>query len=184
MWSSADWSMIQRFLPACSSHGFLQLSRLQILPLLSRMSSSSTPPNANLTWKTQIDPKGAFVRKESEFRNWIKGNQISPLSTFVDLIHSRCVGMHTNGCLFCIADGSTQFAPEANRYHLYVSYACPWANRTLIVMAMKGLEKVISFDVVHWLMTDKGWHFEPEVRERIKLSCAIICVINTESALV
>ena len=61
------------------------------------------------------------------------------------------------------ADGSSKYMPEANRYHLYVSYACPWANRTLIVHKLKGLENVISVDVVEWLLTDKGWSFNPEV---------------------
>lgn len=47
----------------------------------------------------------------------------------------------------------------AGRYHLYVSYACPWANRTLILRAIKGLEDVISVNVVNWLLGDKGWTF-------------------------
>jgi len=54
------------------------------------------------------------------------------------------------------ADG--QFPPEANRYHLYVSLACPWANRCLAVMYMKGLEDVIGLSVVHptWQKTREG----------------------------
>jgi putative glutathione S-transferase len=57
------------------------------------------------------------------------------------------------------ADGSSGFAAEAGRYHLYVSLACPWAHRTLILRALKGLEPVISVSVVHPLMHDQGWSF-------------------------
>lgn len=42
-----------------------------------------------------------------------------------------------------------QHPPEPDRYHLYVSYACPWAHRTLIGLALKGLTKIISVSVVH-----------------------------------
>lgn len=57
------------------------------------------------------------------------------------------------------ADGSGPFAAEAGRYHLYVSYACPWAHRTLITRALKGLQHVISVSVVHWYMGEDGWTF-------------------------
>ncbi|CAC5393228.1 unnamed protein product [Mytilus coruscus] len=72
---------------------------------------------------------GAFVRSESKFRNFIT------------------------------ADGSSGFPAEAYRYHLYVSLACPWAHRALIVRSIKGLEDIISCSVVDWFMTDKGWNF-------------------------
>lgn len=52
-----------------------------------------------------------------------------------------------------------RFDVEAGRYHLYVSHACPWAHRTLIVRALLGLEDAISVSVVHPLMTAEGWHF-------------------------
>lgn len=52
------------------------------------------------------------------------------------------------------------FAPEAGRYHLYVSYACPWAHRTLIFRKLKGLEEMISLSVVHPFMGEDGWSFE------------------------
>ncbi|WP_370655633.1 glutathione S-transferase family protein [Paracraurococcus lichenis] len=59
-----------------------------------------------------------------------------------------------------IAPG-TRFAPEAGRYHLYVSLACPWAHRTLIFRHLKGLEEVISLSVTHWHMGAQGWNFAP-----------------------
>ena len=59
------------------------------------------------------------------------------------------------------ADGSSGFKAESGRYHLYVSYACPWAHRTLIYRKLKGLEDHISVSVVNPLMLDQGWSFEP-----------------------
>ena len=56
--------------------------------------------------------------------------------------------------------GSGGFKAEAGRYHLYVSYACPWAHRTLIFRAIKGLEDMISLSVVHWFMGESGWTFK------------------------
>ena len=58
------------------------------------------------------------------------------------------------------ATPGARFAPEAGRYHLYVSLACPWAHRTLIVRALKGLEEVLPISVVNPLMGDHGWTFE------------------------
>jgi len=56
-----------------------------------------------------------------------------------------------------------EFQPQAARYHLYVSLACPWAHRTLIFRKLKGLEKLIDVTAVHPHMLDKGWQFaEPE----------------------
>ncbi|XP_037043003.1 glutathione S-transferase omega-like 2 [Bradysia coprophila] len=55
-----------------------------------------------------------------------------------------------------------KFPPEADRYHLYISLACPWAHRTLIVRKLKGLEDVIGLSVVHYLMLDNGWEFKDE----------------------
>lgn len=52
-----------------------------------------------------------------------------------------------------------EFEPEANRYHLYISYACPWAHRTLIVRQLKGLDKVIGLSIVDYLMEERGWKF-------------------------
>ncbi|CED82196.1 Predicted glutathione S-transferase [Phaffia rhodozyma] len=53
-----------------------------------------------------------------------------------------------------------KFQPEAGRYHLYVSLACPWAHRTLIVRKLKGLEDIIDVSVVHPHMLERGWSFE------------------------
>jgi putative glutathione S-transferase len=56
-------------------------------------------------------------------------------------------------------DGSSGFPAEAGRYHLYVSYACPWAHRTLILRSLKGLEAAVSVSVVDPFMGDDGWFF-------------------------
>lgn len=58
------------------------------------------------------------------------------------------------------ADGP--FTPEKDRYHLYVSYACPWAHRTLIARSLKGLEDIISVDVVAPFLPDTGWSFKTD----------------------
>ncbi len=76
---------------------------------------------------------GRFVRKQSQFRNWITPNGAPGPS------------------------GEGGFAAEAGRYHLYVSYACPWAHRTLIFRALKGLEGMIDITVVDPLMLENGW---------------------------
>ncbi len=80
---------------------------------------------------------GRFVRQDSVFRNWITPDG-SPGPS-----------------------GEGGFPAEAGRYHLYVSLACPWAHRTLIMRALKGLEDAIGVSVVHWLMQDDGWTFAP-----------------------
>lgn len=52
-----------------------------------------------------------------------------------------------------------KFKPEAGRYHLYISYACPWASRSLIFRKLKSLEDVISYSTVHPHMMEQGWEF-------------------------
>jgi putative glutathione S-transferase len=59
-----------------------------------------------------------------------------------------------------ISDGDPIFKPESGRYHLYVSFACPWATRTLIYRNLKGLDNHISVSVVHPDMLSKGWKFD------------------------
>ena len=58
-------------------------------------------------------------------------------------------------------DGREGFRAEAGRYRLYVSLACPWAHRTLILRALKGLERMIPVSVVNPYMGEEGWTFEP-----------------------
>ena len=53
----------------------------------------------------------------------------------------------------------SKYIPEKERYHLYLSYACPWAHRTLIVIALKELESVISTSFVDPIRSNKGWQF-------------------------
>lgn len=60
---------------------------------------------------------------------------------------------------FISSKPGARFPPEAGRYHLYVSFACPWAHRTLITRRLKGLTSIIGLSVVHWHMDDKGWRF-------------------------
>jgi putative glutathione S-transferase len=87
-------------------------------------------------WYDTRSTGGRFVRHESSFRNWITADG-SPGPS-----------------------GEGGFKAEPGRYHLYVSLACPWAHRTLIFRALKGLENAISLSVVHWLMGKEGWTFD------------------------
>ncbi|MGB2235009.1 MAG: glutathione S-transferase family protein [Candidatus Puniceispirillum sp.] len=87
-------------------------------------------------WYNTKDTNGRFVRRSPQFRNWITPDGAAGIT------------------------GSGGFKAESGRYHLYVSLACPWAHRTLIFRALKGLEDMISVSVVHWYMVDRGWTFE------------------------
>ncbi|MEC9282939.1 MAG: glutathione S-transferase family protein [Bdellovibrionota bacterium] len=64
--------------------------------------------------------------------------------------------------------GNDKYPAESGRYHLYVSYACPWAHRTLIMRELKGLEEHISLSVVHPDMLDYGWKFDSSFPEASK----------------
>ncbi len=81
-------------------------------------------------WYDTKQSGGRFVRESPAFRDWIR------------------------------ADGSSEFPAAAGRYHLYVSYACPWASRTLIVRRLKRLDRAIGLSVVHPLMLGGGWSFQ------------------------
>jgi glutathionyl-hydroquinone reductase len=73
--------------------------------------------------------EGRFVRAPSRFRDWVS------------------------------ADGSTPYAAQAGRYHLYVSWACPWAHRTVIGRRLKGLQDAIGLSVVDPIRDERGWRF-------------------------
>jgi putative glutathione S-transferase len=60
------------------------------------------------------------------------------------------------------ADGSSGFQAASGRYYLYISLACPWAHRTLILRSLKGLESVIGLSIVDAVLSDKGWFFSEE----------------------
>jgi len=72
---------------------------------------------------------GEFKRQEDAFRDWVK------------------------------RDGSSPYPPERDRYHLYVSLACPWAHRTIILRKLKGLEETIGMTVVDPVRDERGWAF-------------------------
>ena len=82
------------------------------------------------TWESEVSDDGEFIRHQTSFREQVR------------------------------VDGSTEFKPAVGRYHLYVSYACPWAHRTLITRKLKGLENIISFDVVNPFLPRTGWSFD------------------------
>jgi putative glutathione S-transferase len=81
---------------------------------------------------------GAFQREQAKRRNWVTADGRPGPS------------------------GEGGFKAEAGRYHLYVSLACPWAHRTLIVRRLKGLESLIDVSVVSWLMRENGWTFDKQ----------------------
>ena len=88
-------------------------------------------------WYDTKSTGGRFVRSDAQFRHWITPDGAAGPS------------------------GEGGFKAEAGRYHLYVSLACPWANRVLIMRALKGLEDMISLSVVNPYMAENGWTFEP-----------------------
>lgn len=89
-------------------------------------------------WYDTKSTGGHFIRKDSQFRNWITADGSAGPT------------------------GEAGFKVEPNRYHLYVSLACPWACRALIMRSIKGLEDMISISVVNPLMVEHGWTFAEE----------------------
>ncbi|WP_170344816.1 glutathione S-transferase family protein [Ruegeria atlantica] len=89
-------------------------------------------------WYDTKSTGGAFKRGAAQFRNWLTADGDAGPS------------------------GKGGFKAEPGRYHLYVSYACPWAHRTLIFRELKGLSDLISVSVVHPDMLDQGWTFETD----------------------
>ena len=86
-------------------------------------------------WYDTKASEGRFEREDAGFRNWVTADGRAGPS------------------------GIGGFKAEPNRYHLYVSLACPWAHRTTIYRKLKGLEDMISLSIVHPFMGDKGWTF-------------------------
>lgn len=87
-------------------------------------------------WYNTEKSEGRFLRTVAGFRNWVT----------------------PDGAPGPSGDGG--FKAESGRYHLYVSLACPWAHRTLILRKLKGLEAMISLSVVNWFMGKDGWTFD------------------------
>ncbi|PWR03838.1 glutathione-dependent reductase [Meridianimarinicoccus roseus] len=88
------------------------------------------------TWYDTSETGGAFQRDTSKFRSWVTADgEPGP-------------------------DGADGFKAESGRYHLYVSFACPWAHRALIFRTLKGLEQHIDVSVVHPDMLGDGWTFD------------------------
>jgi len=87
-------------------------------------------------WYDTKSSGGHFRRQTQAFRSWITpGGEPGP-------------------------SGDADHAAERDRYHLYVSLACPWAHRALILRALKGLEDLLPISIVHWYMGGDGWTFE------------------------
>lgn len=87
-------------------------------------------------WYDTSANKGKFKREEAQLRHWITSDGTAGPT------------------------GEGGFLAESGRYHLYVSLACPWAHRTLIMRKVKGLEEHISVSTVSPDMLDKGWSFD------------------------
>jgi glutathionyl-hydroquinone reductase len=91
-------------------------------------------------WYDTESTGGKFVRSEAQFRHWISN------------------------------EPGNEFVPQSNRYHLYVSLACPWAHRTLILRKLKNLEAHIGLSIVHPDMLDEGWMFTgPDLNSQAKV---------------
>lgn len=95
----------------------------------------------NGTWQEDWQPvqgqdaQGRFIRENASIRNWITADGSAGPT------------------------GTAGFCAQAGRYHLYVGYICPWASRTLMARALKGLEGIISVSVINPQLTPQGWRF-------------------------
>ncbi|WP_438467879.1 glutathione S-transferase family protein [Streptococcus pluranimalium] len=87
-------------------------------------------------WYDTKSTGGKFVRSQAQFRNWITADGSAGPT------------------------GKEGFKAESDSYHLYISLACPWASRTLIIRKLKGLEEHISLSIVNPYMLEHGWTFE------------------------
>jgi len=88
-----------------------------------------TDARTTAEFPAESDERGRWVRQESAFRRWVT------------------------------AGGSSEFPAASGRYHLYVSYACPWAHRTIVARRLKGLEEAIGMTVVDPIRDERGWRF-------------------------
>jgi putative glutathione S-transferase len=87
---------------------------------------------------------GQYIRKDSQFRQWVT------------------------------TDGSSEFPAAVGRYHLYIAISCPWAHRTWIFRTLKQLEQVISMSIVAPRRTEQGWVFDPDnLRYQDTLQCSL-----------
>ena len=112
-------------------------------------------------WYDTSKSGGHFVRETARHRNWITVDGASGPT------------------------GEGGFAAESGRYHLYVSYACPWAHRTLIFRLLKDLTDHVSISVVHPLMLENGWSFEKDDRGAVGdelFGCEYLHQIYTRSS--
>ncbi|RMZ76367.1 hypothetical protein DV738_g4967, partial [Chaetothyriales sp. CBS 135597] len=146
MVSSGVSLLYASFYPASKLKDRLPLKMTKLLETISRKpipaeakniifeitAEDQSEEDVEIPYVTPSDKSGEFKRQQSQFRNWIKN------------------------------ESGAEFAPEKDRYHLYISYACPWAHRTMIVRKLKGLEDIIPFTSVHWLMGEQGWRFVTE----------------------
>ncbi len=86
--------------------------------------------------QTRIDKRGGFVRGTTKFRDWVR------------------------------RDGSSVFAPQRDRYHLWVAHNCPWAHRTVITRNLKGLTETVGVSVAHVHRDESGWWFAEGLDEK------------------
>jgi len=92
-------------------------------------SNNDMGPTNITEMRHETDDRGRFIRAQSIFRDWVT------------------------------TDGTSEYAAAPNRYHLYVSSACPWAHRTVIYRKLKQLEDVIGVTAVDPIRDERGWRF-------------------------